>query len=123
MGPCTASMVYPCERSLYGTATIIVIDPQTNATLSASPASGAAPLAVVFSNTTVGCEGGNFTFAYGDGRSDSVVVPADGCGGALLRNHTYIAPGTYTATLSYTNWTSEWFYPTPTIGTATITVY
>lgn len=67
----------------------------------ASPSSGPAPLAVVFSgNGSLGCMSGFYTLLYGDGWSDIIVIPPDGCSGTFTRNHTYIAGGTYTATLT-----------------------
>ncbi len=89
-----------------------------SAGLVASPASGSAPLTVTFTaNTASGCNGGNFTLRYGDGTSDFIPIPADGCRPTITKAHTYQTAGTYTATLLGTMGNAERI-----LGSATVTV-
>jgi hypothetical protein len=64
--------------------------PSLIATCSASPVSGAAPLAVAFTLNVAGSSSFDVTINYGDGTSS----------GSLNLAHVYPAPGGYTATFS-----------------------
>lgn len=82
--------------TVVGSATVTVSG--TSSVLSVSPASGNAPLTVTLTAKIAGCNGGYFTFVYGDGQSsDAVPVPADKCNETISKTHTYASNGTYTA--------------------------
>ncbi|UGY16532.1 PKD domain-containing protein [Bradyrhizobium septentrionale] len=70
---------------------------QMNATaaLSASPASGRAPLEVTFTGTGPGIPEGVVVLDFGDGRTDDTISSIRG----FTRTHTYRAAGSYTAVL------------------------
>ncbi len=115
-----------------------VPDTTQSSTLSASPTSGSAPLAVVFSSN-VG--GGitpyrvDYTIDYGDGVREAAAncyAPSDYCISPGKNTHTYTNTGTYTATLTMTKYNNcqatgdsvcaAWVSSTGTLGTVTITV-
>ena len=81
-----------------GTTSITIAAPLSIASFTASPTSGAIPLAVTF---TIGTISGGYTpytgtLAYGDGASDPVSA-------AGTKSHTYTTKGTFTATLTITD--------------------
>lgn len=85
---------------------IVVVSGSTsqNATLTASPYYGSAPLSTTFTVQLPG--GGVYTLNYGDGSSEELNVPSPLCapGGtcpipSVTRTHTYYNQGTYTARL------------------------
>ncbi len=115
-----------------------VPDVPAGSTFSASPTSGSAPLAVVFSSN-VG--GGitpyrvDYTIDYGDGVREAAAncyAPSDYCISPGKNTHTYTNTGTYTATLTMTKYNNcqatgdsvcaAWVSSTGTLGTVTITV-
>ncbi|RJQ34965.1 hypothetical protein C4568_01810 [Candidatus Parcubacteria bacterium] len=70
-------------------------------TMYASPTSGAAPLVVTFSAAnSAGCQSGSYKLEYGDGKTDTILVPTYACQNAFTIQHTYSANKSYTATLS-----------------------
>ncbi len=107
-----------------GTVVITVADTQSttpNATFSASPTSGTAPLSVTFS---IGQSAGGQFIDFGDGTNpcspliQGFVRDEGGCNAPAFPQtfmHTYKAPGTYTVTASR-------HLPSTTLGTATVTV-
>lgn len=82
--------------------------PLINGSLSASPTSGNAPLAVSFTGNSL-TGGSQYIIGYGDGGDSGVLTAStasctlDGVscvvGGIVGANHTYAVAGTYTATL------------------------
>ena len=70
-------------------------------TLWASPLSGPAPLVVTFTaNNAAACGSGSYKLDYGDGKSDTIFVPAYACQNAFTIQHTYLAGGAYDVALS-----------------------
>ena len=69
-------------------AYIVVADPAPVANFTGAPASGTAPLAVLFTNQTTGNVTG-YQWSFGDGGTSTASNPS----------HTYTAPGAYTVTL------------------------
>ncbi|MFA7310100.1 MAG: PKD domain-containing protein, partial [Candidatus Paceibacterota bacterium] len=82
-------------KSAQASATVTIGGGTTNATFSASPTSGAAPLTVAF-RATAGDEQ-SLNVNFGDGTSGQMSVTEGGAARGV--NHTYAAPGTYTASL------------------------
>lgn len=68
--------------------------PTLSATCGAAPAAGAAPLAVVFTLGVSGASRFDVTIAFGDGSSST------GSSGNLNLAHTYLNPGSYTASFT-----------------------
>ncbi|MDB5238359.1 MAG: repeat containing protein [Candidatus Kaiserbacteria bacterium] len=99
-----------------------------NVTFSASPASGAAPLNVTF--TESGLPAGTYQVNFGDSANGTITVPSIMCittpcnPGPQSTSHTYSLAGTYTVTLSGTPCASGAMCAQVirTLGTATITV-
>jgi PKD repeat protein len=87
-------------------ATVTVTGPvvNTNATLSASPTSGSAPLTIGFSASNLQSTG-TYYLSYGDNTDSVTICRQDtggvaSCGSAWNGSHTYQNAGTFTATLS-----------------------
>jgi len=94
--------------------------PELAATLSASPASGLAPLAVTF---TIGISGGvsPYTWSLDPGDGSTPYTGSRSASGSFTRAHTYTKAGTFTATLTVTDalgatamdWTTAGAEPQP----------
>ena len=99
-----------CPTGQHSNGTECVADSDTNATFSATPTSGAAPLTVTFFNmATAGPMTADMypKINYGDGTTENAArcveggqETADTCTAPGKNIHTYASPGTYTATLS-----------------------
>jgi len=76
--------------------------PELAATLSASPASGLAPLAVTF---TIGISGGvsPYTWSLDPGDGAAPYTGSRSASGSFTQTHTYTKVGTFTATLTVTD--------------------
>ena len=76
--------------------------PELAATLSASPASGLAPLAVTF---TIGISGGvsPYTWSLDPGDGSTPYTGSRSAAGSFTKAHTYTRAGTFTATLTVTD--------------------
>lgn len=77
-------------------------------TLTATPTSGSAPLAVSFvaalpASTGLAAPNYNYTLAFGDGSTQTLACPAQSQSCTTTASHTYATAGTYTATLSNLN--------------------
>ncbi|HEY4527283.1 MAG TPA: PKD domain-containing protein [Candidatus Paceibacterota bacterium] len=67
----------------------------------ATPVSGVAPLVVTFTaNNSAACSAGSYKLEYGDGKFDTIFVPAYACQSAFTIQHTYLVNGTYDVVLS-----------------------
>ena len=124
MRACPAGMYCAQAMPAQQTRTVVItVGSQTSNTMfSASPTSGAAPLAVVFrTNVMNGLESYSISFADGtSGTFQNNCQSGYGACGLPTANHTYTANGTYTATLSrHIGGPSG---PDQQIGTVTITV-
>ena len=104
---------------------VITVSGPPSPTLSASPKSGQAPLAVSFTVRDDGTSGG-YQLNFGDGATTSVAADSGICAESFpmqctyTKSHTYSSAGTYTATLSrHVGGPSG---PEQLLGTQTITV-
>lgn len=71
--------------------TTIIVNPKPEANITSDKADGCNPTGIQFQTTSVA--GGNVVWDFGDGE----------IGGGLSSTHTYTNPGTYTASLTYTD--------------------
>ena len=110
-GPVTQRYVIRFQRE-QGLPTFGIVGSMTRARIasvcggsqyfSASPTSGAAPLAVTFSTNISGQGGQEYTIEYGDGSSAKAnycYSPLDLCQQPGINTHTYTTAGTFTAIL------------------------
>lgn len=128
----TMTVFYANNTSVSTTATIIVnpsVIPEQPPLITASPASGTAPLSVTLTSSATMAPNGplinSYTLNYGDGTSNQFILNA-GNGVTSFTgtsNHTYTAPGTYTATLTvfYGNATSAGASTTITVNPVVVT--
>ena len=124
-------------QSASASAGVVVGSSVQASTLTATPTSGTAPLAVSFSGSGV-TGGSQYVIEYGDSANSGSVTAVNLCtmtnipggGGCpqVSSTHTYTSPGTYTATLSpyvaclYTNSITRCMAPAVILGSVTVTV-
>lgn len=128
----TLTVFYTDNTSVSATTTIIVNPsgiPAQPPVITATPVSGTAPLAVIFTSSATSASNGplinSYAINYGDGTSNQFILNV-GNGTTTFTgtsNHTYTAAGTYTATLTvtYSNATSASATTTITVNPVIVT--